>query len=481
MAIDMAEERRTAGPGPGVTDAVVGFGLEAEPPFGAGLGLENVLHPMIDALGVCVAGSGSDVARTVRSTLRSFAPEGTAESGFLLGPHGAFALGSMGHALDYDDSVPLMPGHPSVPVMAALMALPTTPGVGGHDLLQAYAVGVEVAAKVGKAAGGGHYRRGWHATSTHGCIGAVVALGRLHGLSPAQLRTAVGIAVSGVSGVQANFGTMTKPLHAGFAAQRAVEAVVLAQEGATASEESLESPQGYYDVYGTEASQPELLLTELGAPWAFEEPGIYLKRYPCCYATHRAIAGTLTVMRDSAVAAANVERIACLVPIGGLRPLRAARPKTGLEGKFSLEYAIAATLLDGEVGLRTFDDAAVNRPEAQELIRRCRTTETAECCPDDPEGVHGSAGTRGFVRLRFELRDGTTASVDVHVPPGAGEFRLTVEEVSDKFVDCLASAGTPSTAANELLDTLLHIDEQDDVSDTLATIREMCATPAERN
>lgn len=450
-----------------ITERVVDFALTATVPLGDGLPRTEVINALTDSLGVCIAGGGSALAHVVDRYRGQ-------EAQPLAGPQWAMALGALGHALDYDDSVPLIPGHPSVPVLAALLAsLPAAP-VSGRDFVEAYAVGVEVGAKIGKAAGGGHYKRGWHATSTHGCLGAVAALGRFHGLPPETLRRAMGIAVSLVSGLQCNFGTMTKPLHAGFAAQHAVVAIDLAIAGATATEHGLEAPQGYFDVYGTDATEPETAAVELGTPWAFAEPGVYLKRYPCCYATHRGIAAVEAILSEADIDPADIASVLCEVPVGGLRPLRHDEPQSGFEGKFSMQYSLAAKFIDGDVGLDSFEDAAVQRDEIQSLMKKMVVRESPDCSPDDPQGIRGSAGTRGYILVVTTLESGEVYSSEQHTPPGARENRLSTDEVSTKFIDCLRYVGIDEVPARELLQSLLVIDEQNDVVPSLSTVSEFC-------
>lgn len=458
------------------TATLVDFTLAAIVPLEDEDFRERVMHPLVDTVGVSIAGSATAVAAAVGGMVGRDRADHATNSPPLEGGTGALVLGTVGHALDYDDSVPLMPGHPSAPVLAALMASTPPQGVSGRRFVEAYAIGVEAAAKIGKSVGGGHYKHGWHATSTHAGLGAVLALGRLADLDRETLSNALGIAVSTAAGVQCNFGTMVKPLHVGLAAQRAVVAVQLATAGVTACTNALEAPQGYLDVFGDEHTRPEVLMEELGTDWAFNDPGVYLKRYPCCYAVHRAIFGVQAILERASVDPDAVREIECLVPIGGLRPLRFGLPTTGLEAKFSLEYAIAATLVDGDVTLESFDDRAVNRAAIQRLMHRCRIVETPDCSPDDLDGLHGSAGTRGHIRLRVVMESGQTLETTVHTPPGAAGARLTEDDVTRKFVDCVTSTGVGELDARGLLADLMTIDSAADASAVVTTVRRICSS-----
>lgn len=460
----------------GATEAVVDFILGTTVPFGDALGegvpRSEAMHAMIDALGVCLAGGATDVAAAVNAYL-----DRRGGTGRTLGPaEWSLLVGSLGHALDYDDSVPLMPGHPSVPVLSALLATLEFSSFTGAEFFDAYVVGVEVASQVGRGSGGGHYMHGWHSTSTHGCLGAVAALVRLHRPSETVARRAFGIATSLASGVQCNFGTMTKPLHAGFAAQNAVLAFELASSGATASETALEAAQGYFDVFGTDASDVALTVSHLGSPWAFADPGVYLKRYPCCYATHRAIAAVGAIVSEAGLTGDDAAAVECLVPVGGLRPLRHSQPQTGFEAKFSMQYSLAAKFVDGDVGLRSFTDAAVQRDVIQDLMARCVVEERAECAPDDPEGIRNSAGTRGFIRVTITTHSGEQHEQIQHTPPGAKENRLAKADVDAKFLDCAAFLGLPDDRSQTLLDGLHMIIELTDPVPLLSDLRQRLRT-----
>ena len=172
---------------------------------------------------------------------------------------------------------------------------------------------------------------------------------------------AFGIASSMASGLQRNFGTMTKPLHAGWASRSALAAVNLARSGFTAAPDVLEAPAGFFAAYGVEESRPETAIKQLGNPWVIADPGLALKQFPCCYASHRGMDGVLQLRQRLGLNAANLARLECRMPPGGMRVLIYPQPTTGLEGKFSLQYALAAGVLDGQYTLWSFTDEAVNR------------------------------------------------------------------------------------------------------------------------
>ncbi len=191
---------------------------------------------------------------------------------------------------------------------------------------------------------------------------------QLHRLDVAATRQAFGIAASMSSGLRRNFGTMTKPLHSGLAARSALTALRLAQSGFTAAPDILEAPSGFFSTYGVEESDPDVAVRDLGRPFVINDPGLALKKFPCCYATHRAMDGLLALRAKLGFEADGVEKITCRMPPGGMRVLTYPRPVTGLEGKFSLPYTLAAGALDGKYALDSFTDAAV--PEIDMKARR---------------------------------------------------------------------------------------------------------------
>jgi 2-methylcitrate dehydratase PrpD len=398
---------------------------------------------IIDTVAVILAGSGEPVTRIVASAV---AEEGAAPVADRLGLRlrtsmegAAFVNGVSGHALDYDDVNRSAIGHPSVVVFPAALAAAQGVRASGRQLIEGYAVGVEVMTKLGRAMGTAHYRTGWHATSTLGALGAAMAAGKLFGLDPERLQHALAIAASMASGSRQNFGTMTKPFHPGHAARCGILAARLAGKGLTGDTDILEAPLGYFAMFSYGEAHLDGVGGTLGRPYDVVSPGLNVKRYPCCYATHRAADAVLGLAGEYALRADDVESAEVVVPPGGLAAVTRDRPRTGLEGKFSLPYVVAAAMLDGRVSLDTFTDEMVRRPEAQALLRRVRTAED----PSIP--VEFNAIEEGYVVVRVRRRSpaagprGDGADVlerRVDYPRGAPQNPLSRDELHDKFRDC---------------------------------------------
>ena len=371
----------------------------------------------------------------------------------------ALINGASAHALDFDDVIASLGGHPSVPVAPAALALGEYVGASGRDVLAAFAVGVEFECKVARAIGPSHYARGWHATSTMGVLGAAAAAGRLLGLDVRQMTMAIGIAASQASGLRLNFGTMTKPFHPGHAARAGVVAALLARRGFTADADVLDGPLGFLLAFSPDRDV-DLEAAGWGEPWELCAPAVSVKKYPCCFQTHRALDAVLALRAEHGLAAADVTSVAVRMPPGASVALIHPRPGTGLEGKFSMEYTVAAALLDGRVGLASFEDAAVQRDAAQALIPRVTTT------VDDAPPV-GPA--EGYADVAVTLGDGRALRRRVEEPRGGPDEPLTWDELAAKFRDCAESVLTRD-AAERTLATVAALDQQPDLGLLMAAL-----------
>jgi 2-methylcitrate dehydratase PrpD len=265
------------------------------------------------------------------------------------------------------------------------------------------------------------------------------------------------------SGVRRNFGTMTKPLHTGWAARNAVVAVELARCGFTAAPDALEAKSGFFAAYGAERSDPNVPCDALGRPFAIVDPGIGLKRFPCYNGSQRAMHGVLQLKRELGIDAGNLARLECRMPPGGMQVLIYPRPQTGLEGKFSLPYVLAAGVLDGAYGLGSFSDEAVNRPAVRALYDKIEVKEDVRCGGHDPLLETRPAGARGFVEVQARTTHGRTQTVRVDVAPGHPQLELGWDDIRHKFLDCARHGGVDSGHAECAFDALTRFEQCDDV------------------
>lgn len=415
--------------------------------------IDRVKIVFADTVSATVAGASSDVMGPLRAYIA--AQSHASADKVVLGTNlrtsaelAAMANGTMAAALEFDDVLSLMPAHPSAVVLSALMATDAALEAPGSKVLEAYAVGVEAGARIAQAMTLDHYKRGFHATGTIALFSAVAALARVQSLSPAMVKRSLGLAASMSSGVQGNFGTMTKPLHSGWAARNAVVAVGLATSGLTACESIFEAEGGYFSAYGSERSHADRMPVLFGVPWVFDEPGVTLKLFPCCYASHRGMDGLLGLMKELDVGPSDIQQIRCQAPPGGLIPLKFARPKTHFESLFSLPYALAVTALDGMPGLASFHEKRVLSEDVAQMLERIDVVESAECVADYPDFDTKSYGSRGEVRIEVLTGDGRSARASVPVAPGHPNRPMTWEQAESKYRGCLISAGLSSVTAD---------------------------------
>ena len=315
---------------------------------------------------------------------------------------------AIGHVLDFDDLHVESTTHVSVVCTAAALA------TGGSA--RAYLAGAGVMTRLGTQLGWGHYARGWHATCTAGALGAAVAASVALGLDPPAIARAMALAVPAAGGVQGSFGTDGKSLQVGFAAAAGVRAARLAEAGASADPRVLEQ---WMALVG------DGMVRDFDPGGAAVPGGLAIKLFPCCYAMQRPIAAIQALLVDP-LSPDDVERVIFRTPAVTVQPLIHHRPSSGLEAKFSLEYAVAATVLDRSPDLVSFTDAAVRRPEVATLVERVHMEPT-------PGGATLLAS-----RLEVELveRGGQTRRVRLDLPPGAPGRPATAEEMTRKLSAC---------------------------------------------
>jgi 2-methylcitrate dehydratase PrpD len=392
---------------------------------------------IVDCLGCTLAGAADDSARILRASLLADDNSDAATvigTGLRASPrNAALANGTAAHALDYDDINWTLYGHPSVAILPAVLALAETENASTQNLVDAYAIGVEVAAKIGRWANPDLYLKGWHATGVLGALGAAAAAARLLGLNAAACAQAIAIAASESAGIRRNFGTMTKPFHAGRAAESGIVAARLAAGGFTASAEALEGRFGFIEAFGGRmAPDPGTLSDALGAPWDVNEPGIVLKRYPSCGATHCALDALLALKTAHGIRVSDVQSVHCGAEPLASKVLQYPRPTTGLEGKFSMPFCLAIALLDGPPALRHFSADWISDPRVTALLPLIELVDR-----DDLGGGHNDAVP---ATVTVTLRDGRVLSETVRVPSGDPRAPLPQIERENKFMECAKGA-----------------------------------------
>ena len=412
---------------------------------------------ILDCLGLALAGSISDGSMILRRHIARLQCAGGLSAVFGTGGQAparfaALANGMAMHSDEFDDTHNPSRIHPSAAVVAALFAAAEAAERSGRDVLTAFNVGVEVSCKISIATAGGHYQRGYHSTGSVGVFGATAAVCNVQRLPVETIHAALGIAGSEAAGLRENFGTMTKPLHAGRAAESAVDAAELAAMGFTATPTILEGPLGFFQACAG-ACDPDVLLNTLGNPWTIAVPGIAVKPFPSGRLTHPAMCGLDDIMTEHAI---SPSQVACI----GVRTNRQLpgnltyhRPVTGLQGKFSMEFCLAAILLLRKAGLSEFTDEVVNHPDIQDAIRKIDYT-----CYDDEEAAAKNYPLLATF-LEVVLKDGRRFEARVDVARGSPPISMTEEQVADKFRQCAAYAGWPAERSERIVDATLNLEK----------------------
>lgn len=410
----------------------------------------------VDTTGVAIAGAaegaGAITAATVSET------DGP-ESVSLLGHDGrasitdaAYVNGTAAHGLDFDDVSHGMRGHPSVTMVPALLGMGQAESASGTDLLTAFVAGFETQCYLSGPINPDHYEVGWHSTATLGTFGTAAAAANLLELDEAETRNALSIAASLPAGLKRNFGSTTKPIHAGAAARSGVSAALAAAEGATGDERAIDGDRGFFDLYsGPDGPNHEDRHT-LGEYWALLEDGVQVKKYPCCNFTHTSITLASTIADEHAIDPQDVESVEVVFSQGAADALHHADPDTGLEAKFSLEYTVASAIARDRVGLSAFDDENVDDPSVQAVRERVSKSV-------DPDLHYGSH--RATVTVRTTAGDVFEETREE--PPGTVEEPLSDAELREKFRMC-ATRVFERARADDLYDRLDSLRDESDVS-----------------
>ena len=395
----------------------------------------------IDCIGTMIAGRNEDAVGIMRNTLAP--PAGPSSITFSAArapaPEAAWINGVAAHALDYDDVA--LRGHPSTVLVPAILAEAEALDATGLEMLVAYVAGYETWAEMFRRDSGLLHKKGWHPTGLYGAVGAAAACAKLRRLDAGKAAIAVALGASQSAGLMANFGTMTKPFHAGRAAHAGIMAARLADAGFTAATDALEHPQGFLHAISPDGTEDRVSEARLGETWALLTQGLGIKKSPTCYCTHRAIDGVLDLMAAHPVRADDVQQITVKISDYFATVLRNHAPDTGLAAKFSIEFAMASGIVARRVGLRELTDEFVRRDDIQALMRRVRTETTTEYDPELPGAAFAD-------QVTVETTDGRVlAGEKVTRATGHATRPLSEAQIYDKFADCLAVGATDIPAA----------------------------------
>lgn len=435
--------------------------------------MTSVRNGFIDNIAALLAGKHQPVVQILQTYVQS---QGSPrrEATVLFGHESASSSdaalinGTAAHALDYDDVG--LSGHPSAVLVPALLAEGERMHYSGAQVMRAYLVGYETWAELIGRDADQHHAKGWHPTSVFGIVGVAAAVASLRGLPASTCVNALGIAATLAGGLVANFGSMCKPFHAGRAAASGIQAVNLAQAGMDASPDVLEhhsgflaalSPRGRFDV------QRE---ARLGTDLHFARLGLIIKKYPMCFATHRIIDAALDMVREYDFRAEDVVSIETAIGATQASMLRNHRPQNALEAKFSIEFAVAASIVARNLGLAELQDAFVQHKDVQALFGLVHITEASGFDPAEPSLAKSD-------RLVIRLRDGRRLdSGEVYAARGSAGSPLSEADLRTKFMDCAASVQWPD--AQQLFSRWCDLATTDDVASLVRPFQAVTLTHA---
>jgi 2-methylcitrate dehydratase PrpD len=431
---------------------------------------------VVDYLGVAIAGAVEPEVRPLLDYTSVMYKTGPATALGLLEPlvpeGAAFVNGAVGHVLDWDDCMDPLGGHPTVVVLPAVLALAESEPQGAVDLLEAYALGVEVCSAIGRCLNLTHYERGWHPTATLGIFGATVASASYLGLSAAELARALSIAASFASGIKGNFGTAVKPTQVGFAASKGIMASRLAASGLSASSDIFTGTHSFPSVFNEASSVNWDTLSGLGTEWSLVSPGLIFKRYPCCGSTHASVDGVLDLRASAGIAPDNIREIAIRVHPRRLPHVNRPRPRSGIDGKFSLQYTAAVAAIFGDVGPDRFADHQVNDPVVQDLLERVTV---GELTPAEQTVVPGRTDCFA-ASVRIDMQDGETYSIHVPAPIGSDPAQpLSNDRLAEKFIVAVRTVLSDSSATQVFSELQVALETGTGISPLMGQLREPIA------
>jgi 2-methylcitrate dehydratase PrpD len=445
-----------------------GFDIERETPTA----VERAKSLILDLLGVAYAGAVSEdgtVGRIAALVERPDGPATIAGTGARASAaDAALVNGYAAHLLEFDDSTLNPVGHPSTTILPAVLALAEARGCGGRDVLAAYMAGLEVHSRLGQAkAGNWSYTDPWLPIGTIGVVGAAAATARLLGLDPQQAVHCVGLGAHLACQLNVSNGSLAKPLGAGHSARCAVQSAELAEVGVTAAPDAIEAPGGFAATFlAAGPEQLEVALRRLGTPSHLDEVGVAVKRYPSCYGSHWSIDALRELLDRHALEPADVRSVELVYPQDAAF-LDRPEPATAEEARFSLQYGLAACLLDGYPRLESFREDRIASPAAKAALGKVGARPHAEATPEPERWSH---------RVTVTTASGAVHQHAVKRPRGHPRNPLTADDVREKFLVNVAPLGVQG--ATRLLEDVERIEELDDVRGLAAALTHGRAAPA---
>jgi len=365
----------------------------------------------------------------------------------------ALINGTAGHAHDYDDvGIGFHPAHPSVAIAPALFAYGETIGASGRDIIAAYVAAYEVWSELASRDKHPQHVKGWHPTGAFGTIAAAAGVAKLMKLDADACARAVSIAASQAAGLVTNFGTMTKPFHAGRAASAGLMSALYAQAGMTATPDMFDNAKGFLHAVSPHGEVDYDRPANFGKDWRIVTHGVSVKLYPMCYGAHRILSTLPGWAKAQGLRPDDIHSVVFRTGPSRVVPLVHTSPQRALDAKFSAEFAIAMALIAGRATMVELTDAFVSRPDVRGLMSRV----TREL---DPARDGASFTDEPDDDLLFTMNDGTQRVLKLEAPRDQA-ISLDPETLWIKFLDCTRTAMRESDA-RALFDALQSLDRLD--------------------
>ncbi len=423
--------------------------------------VEKAKECILDVCGVTLAGSTHPCAKIVRECLIQTAGEGSCS---VIGTHGragtttaALANAFAAHVWDFDDTCYAGIVHPSAVLFPTVLALGEEQKTSGKDILLAYIVGLEIQGKVGAAVSPHLFLKGWFTTGVLGVIGAAAASAKMFQLGPAEVRNAIGLALSQTGGMRQNNGTPAKPYSTALAAENGLLSARMARKGLSASADILEGPDGFFHLY-CDDQYDENVFDRLGDPLVIISPGVYFKPYPSCSGTHAAMEATFALASENRLSWQQVNRIHCRSTPVAVKSLPYNDPVTQEQAQFSMPFCIACVLKDGKLELTHLHEQNLRDPVIREIMGKVVIESTENF------GLKGatSAEYPEGAEITIQTVDGRVLQkFDGHAR-GSPFYPFTKEEQRLKFTSC-AKGVIDDYKINRCLDLIEKLESLEDI------------------
>ncbi len=426
--------------------------------------IEHAKRSIRNFVGLALHGSVHPVGETVGSYLEALGAEGNATiigGGSADPTQAAFANGTFGHVLEYDDTFESVVIHPSCTAFPAAFSATETIGATGRDLLTGYVVGADVTFRVGRSMAPTHWQSGWHATATIGVFGATAAAASVFDLGTDATTRALGLAGSFSAGLKKNIGTGANPIHCGHAAGNGVKAALLAREGADADGAIFEGEYGYGNVATRAESYDPSDIAAPTVEWAILDNA--LKPYPTGVVVHSAMESLRSILEREELELDDVERITATVDERVMDTIDQHDPKDAMAAVVSYEFGLGAVLRDRDVGVDEVTDEYVRDPETREAMAKVRLDPRPELFGKaEAEASYGA-------RVTVETVDGETFEAEMRSAPGGPSNPLSEERWLKKFHAC-AETVLDRSSSERLADSIARLDDEGALKELTALV-----------